>query len=247
MKHLVYTAIFLLALGLVGCGGDDDPGHVGPVVVDTLEGTPLPNMEAELAAIWLSGELVAPTELYDKIELELDLIRTHWSDSLAGVGIPFRPPWEPARIIIGFTEDAYGDFLTGEYDAWDDLNREYFLDTAMAFQPEFRFVSALFEGRQNPEVLAAEYELLPEVRFAAPNWYEADQSGLLLWEDDPYMVYYFRDAWGDCNPDCEFENFWVFTSDSARVVYYGYFENRAEMPEILRTNLDSAWHNYGRQ
>lgn len=66
---------------------------------------------------------------------------------------------------------------------------------------------------------------------------------------DGRILYFFRNAWGDCPSGCLYSEFWVLTVLDGRVVYDGYYTDKLLMPADLRVAYTDAWEAYwqGRQ
>lgn len=242
-------SVLILAVAMVlvsGCGKDqpsapnsDDNSTHDPV-------TPQTDTEAANAALWLSGELTAPGKLYEQIRDELVLIREQWKDSLDAVGIGFRVPWEPGRLWMGFTQGSYDSIAAGEYHHWDSLNSVYGLDTITLANPDFRHLKLKFQERLHPLVLADIYASadLPGLRFVEPNRYWGDAALLLLYRNGADVVYFFRDAWGDCPSGCEHSEYYIFTVNGDTSFFRGYSPDYDAVPPAWRSMLDSAWARY---
>jgi len=181
-----------------------------------LNSTPMENEEAELAALWLSGELVAPEYLYNKIRDDLDLIRSTWQDSVSEVEIIFNPYWQSSYLSFGFYQNTYDSILSGDYHAWDSLNEVYHVNN-MSFIDEITHVSLHFEGKLNPIVLVDIYAGLPGTRYIHSGATVGDYPMLLIFNARGKLKYFFRNAWGDCPAGCIYStyNYFEVVDDSA--------------------------------
>lgn len=82
--------------------------------------------EAEMIALCLSGELVAPKSLSTQIGRDLSVIRSAFGDEFKMIrGISFFPPWEEGCFILGFDYTTSKEIAEGKYHAWDQLNTRY--------------------------------------------------------------------------------------------------------------------------
>jgi hypothetical protein len=244
-------AALTIALSITGCSHDKLFGPSSPPTLPGIQPIPArenPGEEARLAALWVSGELTPPLDLAQRIESDLDLIRERWSDSLALVTLEFKPPWQPACIIVGFEETTFDSILAGEYHAWDSLNTQYGLDSVEigSYHPSLAWVLLRFDESANASVLCDAYRSLPGVRFASPNRFVGDGPGLFLWRDSESLVYFFREAWGDCLAGCIYAEFDIFCADGSEIAYLGHFSEIAHIPLYYRALWGTAWDSYHR-
>ncbi|MGH8014727.1 MAG: hypothetical protein ACREBV_00870, partial [Candidatus Zixiibacteriota bacterium] len=79
MKSATIVFAFTLTILLVACQEKamNPTTQMGP----NFSVTPMENEEAELLALHLSGDIIAPVNLYEKIKYELQLIRQTWINS----------------------------------------------------------------------------------------------------------------------------------------------------------------------
>jgi len=175
----------LLFAGLPACA--DDRSIIAPPPDDCAElcDTPRENEEAEEAALWLSGQLVAPEDLYRIIRDDLTAIRAAYLDSIPELAIEFTPWWLVSKIGIDVTEETRQKLLAREPNAVDSLNtvfRATHMDTfRLKVEP---FVVVYFEGRLHPERLSEIYDELTEVTLATPAIRCCDWDNVYPWRID---------------------------------------------------------------
>jgi hypothetical protein len=204
-----------------------------------------PDPEALAIALWLSHELKAPTDLYERVRSDLFLIREGFRDSIPAVDLRFHEPWEPGRLILGFDQEYYQLVSDEQYRAWDSLNALFNMVQIDLSMPAFNMLKLKFDDGLNPEILAAAYEQLPGVGFAVPNRYMGGRPMLLpAAANDGRILYFFRNAWGDCPSGCLYSEYWVLTVLNGRVVYDGYYSDQVLMPNDLRIAFSTAWEFY---
>jgi hypothetical protein len=214
---LVAVAVFAIAC-------DDSPVRV---IRPPQNVTPKDNAEAELAALWLSGDLIAPQGLYETIVSDLDSIRTEYADSTTMVSIEFLPPWVPSELLVRFTPEGKRNVRDGEYHDLNDLNAEFGLtemDTSSSLWRNYGSAILRFSGRKNPVVLGQSYEVLADVMWAEPNGLIGDWSCVYPWEIEGGMSYLFRRAWGDCPAGCINSVFWYLRVIDGEIEYVGRFQ-----------------------
>lgn len=218
--HRIMFALALTALLALACSDSNlmRPGG------GSLNVTPKDNAEAELAALWLSGELIAPENLYETIMDDLDTIRTEYADSTTLASIEFTPPWVPSELLLGLTAEGKRKVQAGDYPELEALNRRYRateVDTSSSLWRNYGAARIEFSGRKHPGVLAGGYGALDDVMWVEPNWLVGDWSCVYPWQIDGGMSYLFRYAWGDCPAGCIHSIFWYFRVIDGNIEYVG--------------------------
>jgi hypothetical protein len=208
-----FAVVILVLVVLIPCisitsGCDSSTSPTKKVNPDL---TPRENAEAENAALWLSGELVAPTDLYEELFAGYSRIRAAYSDSIPELDqVMFVPPWMPGELLIKPTEDAIAELRRGEYHDLDSLNAFYGIAEVDTHLVRIGWIQLIFEGRLHPERLADEYEQVPSLLSAVPNGIIANQADNYPWEIDGGVSYLFRYGWGDCPAGCIYNQWWYF-------------------------------------
>ena len=233
-KIFAFSLIIILFLITSTC--DRSPTSSKP----DLGSTPMENPEAELAALWLSGDLVAPVKLHDRIRDELALIRSTWKDSIFEANIQFYPIWVASQLLMMFDDETYKKIESGLFKDWDYLNKYYRVNNIELHGHSIVLLD--FEGRLNPLQLVNQYESLDGLEFVEPNNLMGDRPLLLIYDADSDLKYFFRNAWGDCPAGCinSTYNYFEVVDDSAihRGSYYpSYPPNHDEAPVWYDTVL----------
>jgi len=145
--------------------------------------TPRSNREAEEAALWLSGSLVAPPPLYSRIQEDLLTIRQTYGERFPRLNtLFFRSEWASSELIVLLSDEAKEEFLRGEYHDLDSLNSEFGL---VSMDSLFSSLFTLrFAGRFHPVRLAEIYGEVESVVFAVPNWFYGDFPNVYPWRED---------------------------------------------------------------
>jgi hypothetical protein len=174
--------------------------------------TPKENEEAELMALCLSGELVAPDSLYNQLLNDLIAIRNTFGDTIEIVNqLKFQPPWEAGCFMIGFDDTTFQQIRNGQYHAWDSLNQQYHLADIDTISLQFGGIVLLtFKGRLNPWRLCELYGTLPGAWAPSPNYIRGDRANIYARETESGITYLFRDAWDDCPSGCLHSEYWYF-------------------------------------
>jgi len=108
----VFAVIFLLAF--FACSSDK------PTQIVSSGELPY-EYEAQVMAMYYSGEMRPPQDLTRQISRELTLLRDTWQDSIPDVKITFYPPWTPSHLHLLVDDTAFEDLLAGRNLAWDSL------------------------------------------------------------------------------------------------------------------------------
>jgi hypothetical protein len=220
MNRSIWIVAIVAATGLwVGCSGSDLQG-TGTPPPDTIVIT---SEEAELAALWLSGELTAPQDLLDAIAADLHSIRTEYADSTLLASVEFFPPWEPSKILIQLTPEGVQRLRDGDFAEFDSLGVEFGVtkvDTTSLWQ-YLRVAKLSFSGLKHPVPIARAYAALSDVVFAEPNGFVGGRSNVYPWKITGGMSYLIRYAWGDCPSCCINSIFWYFRVRNGVVEYVG--------------------------
>jgi hypothetical protein len=192
-----------------GCDSSTSPSKQVRSVFDL---TPRENSEAEAAALWLSGDLVAPTDLYEDLLDGYSRIRSAIGDSINELDhVVFVSPWMPGELLVKLTEDAIVELRRGEYHDLDSLNAYYRVAKIDTHMIDFiGWMHLFFEGRLHPERLAEAYSPVPSLLYAEPNGMWNNQADNYPWLIDGGISYLFRNGWGDCPSGCIYNQFWYF-------------------------------------
>jgi hypothetical protein len=233
-KLSIFPVILVFSiLSSIGCDSTTAPRGKGSFPSTLIIDQPREDKEAEEAALWLSGELEAPQELYDTILDDLAQIRDAYSAAVPEVGITFMPRWVAGMLLIGVTNEAKQQIRQGQYHDLDSLNAYYHLaemDTSSLFNI-LNSVKLTFMGRLHPEVLSVPYGAIESVTYAEPNHYCCDWSNVYPWFSNDGMTYLFRKGEGDCPSGCIDSYFWYFrVSDGGVIDYVGTWKLR-DLPE----------------
>ncbi len=237
MQHRRAASVILAAILIpciwitIGCDSSTSPSKQVSSIFDL---TPRDNPEAEAAALWLSGDLVAPTDLYEELFSGYSRIRGAYADSIPELNqVTFVSPWMPGELLLKLTDDAIAELRRGEYHDLDSLNTYYRVAEIDTHLIDFiGWMHLIFEGRLHPERLAEEYGQVPSLLMAEPNGTWSNQADNYPWLIDGGISYLFRYGWGDCPAGCIYNQFWYFKvrEISGYVEYLGTFVS-GEGPE----------------
>ena len=182
--------------------------------------------EAEEAALWLSGERLAPQSLYETIHADLAAIRAEYAGDIPVLNtLEFQPWWTTSRIGVYVTPELRDLVLAHQPNPLDSLNTAFH---AASMGP-FRFIVngwrtiILFTGRQHPERLAEFYAATPGVVGAFADSWLGDFSNVYPWHVDGGMSYLFRHGQGDCMVGCDLNDFYYFRRVGGATEFVGSF------------------------
>ena len=230
--HKIPVLILLISISalLLFCSKITDFGDTDGLseLERLLEQTPRADKEAELAALWLSDELLAPESLYQEIRDGLSIIRSNYGiwENFNPFSLHFQYNLVESMIFIRFTDSIVAQIRQGTYTGWDSLNTLYRvieIDTSW-----FSFIGSVklyFKGRLNPEILARHYRQLDGVVGAEASSYGGDWSNVYPWIVDGKLAFLFRQAWGDCPCGCEYSHFWYFKKENGSYEFVGDFNS----------------------
>lgn len=195
--------------------------------------TPKDNAEAELIALCLSGNLIAPDSLYKQVLSDLAAIRSTFGDDFERLNrITFVPPWRAGGLIIGFDDTTAQNVANGEYQAWDELNKKYQLTKINTRLIGFIGTTELyFKGRLHPRRLAGLYADLPGVSYTELNGRIGDSPNIYPRQTEDGITYLFRDAWGDCASGCIYSEYWYFVFEEKQPILIGHWVPHEEPQE----------------
>ncbi len=174
--------------------------------------------ESEVLAIDVSGALLAPDSLSERIATELSTIR-EYSPSMASICAI--PDAELGRIIIQLDSQALTEYFEGNYHGMDNLNTTY---GPVTYQYIGLGIFVMdFELNYNPEVLSDIYSTADGVMSAEPDYYSGNSGDISLDLNDSNSSYTFRYGTGDCSSGCNIEHFWYYSLLDSEIISSGNF------------------------
>ena len=224
LTRYLATLSFMALLG-VGCG----KGKGTESEPTGLRLAPLPDAEAEYMALWLSGEIEAPIDLYKRIQSDLKRIRGSSFNTANFDSLSFTAPWQASMIIIGLDSAMYTRLANHESPLWDSLNTLY--QAYIAPSEDGRTYFPHFPGRLNPERLSELYAQVPGVKYAQPNhvgrlggWHKFVYPGQLGGDTLTYVFQRGHGFYVDLIDIPLPNNFWCFLTIPESASYAGVYE-----------------------
>ena len=159
--------------------------------------------EAELAALWLSGELTPPADLAARVRRELAAIRSQFAEIAdPGAGLPelpglptpqparLIPPWEPGVVILTFDETTADDVAAGLYSPWDAPNEAFGVVDVDVVEAGHA-VALRTEALLHPVRMAEQYRALPGAVDARPSPITGEGDQIYPWMSGDEVTYLF--------------------------------------------------------
>jgi len=153
------------------------------------------NLEAEMLAMAVSGQLRAPDDEYDRILGDLALIRTEFPELTAVVD---DPDYVPDQLIVNVDDDG----SIADYEA---LN-EHLLVVDEQVYSWGRVLT--FCDNLNAFAAATEYAALAEVNWAEPNFLIGIDDYFTVVPDGDTYHYSIDDGFWDCFDGCDCHHYW---------------------------------------
>ena len=246
------ACLIVVSLMMISCDGITQPEPVDPFadLKQRLAQSPRENEEAELMALWLSDEIVAPETLYVQVHDALTRLRDTFGDSVHCLdSISYRHTHQVSYVSLAMNACAVESIREGTYHHWDSLNTLYrvtSIDTSWFSEGWLHLAILRFEGRLNPVILGEYYEQLDGVGFVGlENNYLGDGPNLYPWKTESGFTFLLRNTW-DCWPiGCPLGHFWYFREIDQQPVLVGdyLFDSESEWPDWWAEANDSycAW------
>jgi hypothetical protein len=234
--HRRWPIAAALVLFLASCSGKKGTEPDG----QDLRLEVLPDEEAELMALYLSGQIEAPMALYERIRNDLQTIRHDYRYIPELDSVHFVSPVEPGFLLLEISADGLQRLLNHENPAWDSLN--------VLYHPSFDslYQEARFPGRLNSSLLAEAYGKIEEVEsvgLAVPS----TNGGLgyhvnVGWLNDEIMLYAFQRAYRE-SPVAPptMISFWCFYASPSGVIYVGRYDFDSILPGA---DTPVWWHDF---
>jgi hypothetical protein len=244
--NLLKSCLIALAALAITCDSDiptqtgNQPNNQPP----DLTVTPRENSEAEIAAMMLSHEIIAPQWLYERIRADFDSIRVRFGDSLPVRSIKFIPLWKPGSIGAEIILSVLDDSTTGGRRMFDSLGKVYRMDDIGTFTGDSVYATLNFVGILNSVCLVDIFSKVPGMRILYSNVYAGDHSEIYIWPNGREFLYFFREAWGDCPAGCIYSKYHYFRSVHSwlqqRFEYVGSYQRDYRHSELAPPWYDTA-------
>lgn len=197
--------------GVSGGGEGACADYVGSATPQETALTPRADVDVEILALRASGEVVAPTEIYQQIAEDLAGIR---AEVPALAEIHPRPIEAPSSLNVELDDAGLALLEQGAYDAWNCPNALY---RVMSLgQPSSQgVVSLLFRGRYRMLVVRDDYRELEHVVSASTPLAIGGGDDVCIRVEGMRLDYLFDHGSGDCPAGCINHNYWGFSSEAS--------------------------------
>lgn len=156
--------------------------------------------ESNLLALEVSGKLLAPQSLSQKLAKELKAIRTAYPEVN---NVAYTAPWVASELLAKVSDEQL-----------EKIRIKYGEVTARPLSGDSQVLK--FTKQYNPEVLAKQLTANDMVEYAEPNHIIGGGNDI---EYDPIGIYTFIQGWGDCPSGCIYKHYWgFFVFGNARVI-----------------------------
>ena len=153
------------------------------------------NVEAEMLAMELTGEIRAPDFEYDRILGDLALIRAEFPELITVID---DTDYVPDQLLVGVDD-------TGSIDDYEALN-EFLLVVDEQVESWGRILT--FCDNLNAVAAAAEYNEVSEVEWAEPNYFIGIDDFITISPDGDTYRYSIDDGFWDCFDGCDCHRYW---------------------------------------
>lgn len=193
-----------------------------------------------MAAAVLSGQVMAPQYLYERVLSDLEKIRDKFGDSLPVRNIGYWPHWIPSAIMARIDSATLADSTSGARSMLDSLNAVYRCTSGN--QPSGTWWYLEFQGVLNPFALMKIYSQVPGMKVICPMTSGPGDWSLfgLSWSRREEIQYFFRHGFGDCPSGCINSVVYYFSTTSRDVRYHGFYPHDVQHPEAEPEWLGSA-------
>ncbi|MFH2056020.1 MAG: hypothetical protein ABIJ61_08690 [bacterium] len=212
---------------------------------------PFADREAEHAALWISGELMAPVDLYNRVHDGLNTLRESWRDAVPQVETRLLLPYAYAGVAIGLSEDQKARYLESTFYELDSLLELY--NVAGVYEnihdiDDLSWLTIRFKGRLNCDVLDTIFtEALPDARWVQDGryYYSYGEPNIYAWMVADRLTFLVQESWHPPNDWSYSSRFWYFKEAGDEVLLVGSFSTNERFPEWWQ-EASVAYHLFTR-
>jgi len=191
--------------------------------------TPRADAEAELMAMWLSGEVTAPDSLYDQIKTGLTRLRAQFGGKYP-VEDEFLFPSQVSRLSFTAFKQLYHAIKDGEYSGWDQLNEYYEVDSVVLRPPRYGYYGYIyFKGRKNSFRLEREYRRRGEFVGFHADRYMFGAGNLIPWVENGRLAFLVYRTHGHYSPNFGVLYYFKQVADSFQLAGYKDYSGHGQL------------------
>jgi hypothetical protein len=188
--------------------------------------------EAELIALYLSGEIVAPDDLFYKVLNNLRLIRSSFNNSENINNISFNPPLI-STLLIKFDNSSSSKVKNGTYHDWNELNLKYNVTNInQRLLSRFNLIILDFNYSYHPRYIRNLYENLSGVLYVEIDSMYGISRNIYPRIKDNIISYLFFRGGGDCPSGCIYRKYWYFIFENDQPKLIGVWNNNEDSEEL---------------
>lgn len=245
MKRVLSIATLTVAAVVwLSCNSDSPTSTTAPNQIPDLSQTPREDYEAEVAAMVVSHELVAPQWLYERISFDLKSIRDTFGDSLPVREITFVPWCYPSLITAKVDTLLFKDSATRGIQIFDSLSQLYRLRDSGSHIVSSVWLDLWFQGVLNPCRLVELYSQVPGFKTIFRNPHPGSLPEIQILVRGNMLLYFFHSGSGDCPSGCIYSRYYYFQTIQAphryRISYIGSYAPVLNHPELAPAWFDTA-------
>ena len=228
MKNILVIIILLAgSLFILHCSSSTGPEDNGEAELQKLlDLTPRIDREAELAALWLSGDLVAPESLYLQIRDAFSQIRSeYYYFFLIARRVGFELREEESHLILHLNSAGVDLIRGGNYSDFNELNQNLHavnIDTSNINNSEDPYIEIYFEGCLHPERLREYYQDLDGIIAAEAPDNGDPGSNFYPWYVEGELTFLLYNSGYPGYVDYKYEQYYYFKPDPTGTILSAY-------------------------
>lgn len=233
IRYILTLSLSAIVFGMSSCS-KEWPLYPEPPLPTIDRHDPWEDREAEELSVWISGELVAPLSVYERVRDELATIRLNWGDSVPSVRyVKFYSGYSPGGLDLIVQSGAYERMKNGLHREFDSLNS--LLGTSSigwsSDGASRNRIALRFQYLYNACHLFNMYAVLEGVLSVhGTGVWDIYRRALYATTRADTIRYLFQDGWGDCPAGCIVYRYCYFESTPEVIRFMGEWNTGQESP-----------------
>ena len=228
---LMLTAI-ALTIVLAACS-DDSPTNSGELVTGPY------TLEAQIIALYETGELEPPVHLSRTIERELTILRGSLGRKYPVVNTGFAAPWVDSRVNLDMDDTTLANIMSGQNAEFNSLCDDLDADYSVPF-PNWQFIRVQSRSPKNPIPMAKLFVAFPGIQVISTSSMGLPIYNALLRHQSGRRTDYF--FVGQC--DGLHWEYSYFTIEQNRPRFEGYYNCCLTIPDSLLYDEPEVIYEY---